>query len=48
LRWRFIEPILQTWAENPQDGLIFYSAGSKGPEERKGLLQCVIPGVNSL
>lgn len=48
LSWRFIEPILQAWAENPQDGLIFYPAGSKGPEERKGLLQCVIPGVNSL
>ena len=39
LSWRFIEPILQQWKENPQEGLVYYPAGSEGPEERKRLLQ---------
>ncbi len=43
LSWRFIDPILQEWAKNPEEGLIFYPAGSKGPEERKRLLQHFMP-----
>lgn len=38
LSWKFIDPILQLWAMDPQKGLTFYPAGSNGPEERKWLL----------
>lgn len=38
LSWKFIDPILQLWEADPQKGLTFYPAGSKGPEERKWLL----------
>lgn len=38
LSWKFIDPILQYWAADPQKGLTFYPAGSLGPEERKWLL----------
>ncbi len=38
LSWRFIDPILKEWAKEPSKGLVFYPAGSDGPEERKWLL----------
>lgn len=39
ISWRFIDPVLQRWAQNPEKGLCFYPSGSSGPEERKRLLK---------
>lgn len=38
MSWRFVDPVLQQWAQEPDKGLYFYPAGSDGPEERKRLL----------
>lgn len=43
LSWRFIDPVLRYWEEEPRKGLTFYPAGSDGPEERKWLLQRFVP-----
>lgn len=29
--WRFIDPIIESWAKQGKDGLSFYAAGSEGP-----------------
>lgn len=31
--WRFLAPILKQWKDNPNEGLLFYNAGTGGPEE---------------
>lgn len=38
MSWRFVDPILQAWAAEPEKNLYFYPAGSEGPEERKKLM----------
>lgn len=38
MSWRFVDPVLQQWAENPVENLYIYPAGSEGPEERMKLL----------
>ncbi len=32
--WKFIDPVLQEWASDPEHNLFYYSAGSNGPDER--------------
>ena len=38
MSWRFVDPILQLWMQEPSKNLYFYQAGTEGPEERKRLL----------
>jgi len=37
--WRFLDPILERWAEAKERGLAFYPAGSWGPTEADELIQ---------
>jgi len=37
--WRFLDPILEEWAENKQADLNFYPGGSWGPKEADDLIQ---------
>jgi glucose-6-phosphate 1-dehydrogenase len=37
--WRFLDPILEGWAEEKERGLVFYPAGSWGPKESDELIQ---------
>ena len=37
--WEFIDPILQGWNSAPKGNLLFYPAGSEGPEEGISLLR---------
>jgi glucose-6-phosphate 1-dehydrogenase len=37
--WRFLDPVLERWAERKETGLAFYPAGSWGPAEADDLIQ---------
>ena len=37
--WRFLDPIVDRWAQDKQTGLSFYPAGSWGPKEAEDLIQ---------
>ena len=37
--WRFMDPILDCWAKDKENGLAFYPAGSWGPPEAEKMLE---------
>ena len=37
--WSVVQPVLDAWKKDPNDGLAFYPAGSEGPKEADALLE---------